>query len=68
MAKIGQLEILDTCPAFLAYWEESQDLPLEAQIERWSQDYLDPWPGLLTLQIEDYRQQNIDWRSLACDS
>jgi hypothetical protein len=63
--KTGKLEIIDTFPAFLDYWEKTQDLPLDAQIEGWAQDYLSSWPELLTMQVEDYREQNIDWRSIA---
>jgi hypothetical protein len=59
------LEIVDTFPAFLAYWEKSQGFPLEVQIERWVGDYLAPWPTLLALQIEDYQKQAIDWRAIA---
>jgi hypothetical protein len=59
------LEIVDTFPAFLAYWEKARGLPLEVQIERWEGDYLSPWPELLVLQIEDYREQEIDWRAIA---
>jgi hypothetical protein len=58
-------EIVDTFPAFLAYWEKACDLPLEAQIDRWAGDYLAPWPALLALQIEDYQAQDIDWRAIA---
>lgn len=61
----SKLEILDTFPAFLVYWEKCRDLPLDVQIELWAQDYLSPWPELLAKQIEDYCQQNIDWREIA---
>jgi hypothetical protein len=61
----SKLEILDTFPAFLTYWEKCRDLPLDAQIERWAQDYLSPWTELLAMQVEDYHDQNIDWQSIA---
>jgi hypothetical protein len=59
------LEIVDTFPRFLAYWEKSQGVPLDVQIDRWAEDYLFSWPDLLALQIDDYREQNIDWREIA---
>ena len=60
-----KLEILDTFPAFLTYWENCRDLPLDNQIDQWAQDYLSPWPGLLAMQVDDYREQDIDWRDVA---
>jgi hypothetical protein len=59
------LEFVDTIPAFLDYWKKACDLPLEAQIDRWAEDYLAPWPDLLALQIEDYNEQGVDWREIA---
>lgn len=59
------LEIVDTFPAFLDYWEKSQGLPLDVQIDRRAEDYLAVWPELLALQIDDYREQDIDWREIA---
>ena len=67
MKPTSKLEILDTLPAFLTYWEKCLDLTLNAQIERWAQDYLSPWPELLTIQVEDYHDQKIDWQSIARD-
>jgi hypothetical protein len=60
------LEIVDTFPAFLDYWEKSQGLHLDVQIDRWANDYLSSWPDLLALQNEDYHKQCIDWREIAC--
>lgn len=59
------LEMIDTFPAFLDYWDQCRDLPLDAQIDRWALDYLSPWPELLGMQIDDYRQQGVDWREVA---
>ncbi len=59
--KTSQLEIIDTFPAYLQYWEKCRDLSLDEQIDRWAQDYLSPWPELLAKQIEDYHKQNVDW-------
>ena len=59
------LEIVDTFPAFLDYWGSCQEWVIDVQIERWAQDYLSPWPDLLDMQVEDYREQDIDWRDIA---
>lgn len=59
--------ILDTFPAFLAYWQEHRGLPLNQKIQRWADQYLAPWSELLALQIEDYRTQNLNWRQIAED-
>lgn len=63
--KTSQLEIIDTFPAYLQYWEKCRDLSLDEQIDRWAQDYLSPWPELLAKQIEDYHEQNVDWQQIA---
>ena len=57
--------VIDTFPAFLAYWAESERKPLEEQIESWATVYMSQWPELLRLQIEDYATQNLDWRQVA---
>lgn len=63
--KTTKLEVIDTFPAFPDFREKTQDLPNDAQIEGWAQDYLSLWPELLTMQVDDYHQQNIDWRSIS---
>jgi hypothetical protein len=57
--------VIDTYPAFLQFWAAARDEPLERQIERWADEYLAPWPGLLALQQADYAGQNLDWRAVA---
>ncbi len=57
--------VIDTFPAFLAYWVEAQRKPLDEQIESWAADYMSRWPELLNKQIEDYAGQNLDWRQVA---
>src|SRR5512138_3363677 len=58
-------EIVDTFPAFEAYWAKVQSEPVEAQIECWAQEYMSGWPGLLDKQIEDYAGQSLDWQAVA---
>jgi hypothetical protein len=57
--------IIDTFPAFLAYWAEAKRKPLDEQVESWASLYLSQWPELLNKQIEDYAGQNLDWRQIA---
>jgi len=59
------LEIVDTLPAFLAFWEAARELDQEDQIERWAVEYLEPWPELFEIQAADYREQGLDWRVIA---
>ena len=58
-------EIVDTFPAFLAYWERAWGDPLDAQIESWAADYMARWPELLAKQLQDYAAQGEDWRQIA---
>ncbi|MCJ7566785.1 MAG: hypothetical protein MUO58_04530 [Anaerolineales bacterium] len=59
------LDILDTLPAFMTYWTKVRDLDIEQQIDLWASEYLSSWPDLLSVQIEDYRSQGVDWRTIA---
>jgi len=58
-------EIIDTFPAFLAYWTEAKSKPLDAQVETWAADHTSQWPELLEKQLDDYASQNEDWRQIA---
>lgn len=59
------LEIIDTFPAYLEYWDQVKDFGIDEQIEAWKMEYLKPWPNLIEKQIEDYASQNLDWRKIA---
>ncbi len=62
---MGESNIVDTFPAFLAFWEKAQHFPLDAQIEGWASDYLAQWPELLEKQIQSYAEDGDDWRDVA---
>jgi hypothetical protein len=62
---MNSFEIIDTFPAFQAYWVKARTKPVEEQIERWATEYMSGWPELLDKQIEDYAEQNIDWKEIA---
>ncbi|HOG46655.1 MAG TPA: hypothetical protein PLJ35_09915 [Anaerolineae bacterium] len=57
--------IVDTFPAFLAWWQGTQSLPLAAQVASWAAEYMAPWPELLAMQQADYAAQGCDWREAA---
>jgi hypothetical protein len=61
----GRTTLVDTYPAFLAFWDRWRRAPLEAQIEAWRTDYLAPWPELVAKQQECYAREDIDWRQIA---
>jgi len=58
-------DILDTLPAFMTYWTKARELDIEQQIALWASEYLNPWPHLLAIQVEDYNSQGVDWRVIA---
>jgi len=62
---MSNVRIIDTFPAFLAFWEKVQERSLDEQIASWAPEYLSPWPELLALQIEDYASQDLDWQQIA---
>jgi hypothetical protein len=60
-----EAHFIDTFPAFLNFWSEVRDRPLEAQIDAWAADYMSGWRDLLQKQQEDYANEKIDWREIA---
>lgn len=62
---MNSFEIIDTFPAFLAYWAKARTKPIDEQIELWANDYMSGWPELLEKQIEDYSEQNLAWKQIA---
>ena len=62
-----KFEIIDTFPAFLAYWKKVQNEPVDVQIKTWALDYMSQWPELLKKQQDDYASDNEDWRQIACE-
>ena len=61
-------ELIDTFPSFLDYWSGFRHMPLDKQIEAWKREYMSGWPELLEKQIEDYREQNLDWGQIALEN
>ena len=46
---MSKLDIIDAFPAFVSFWSQARDKPLDAQIESWASDYMSQWPELLEL-------------------
>lgn len=61
------LQIVDTFPTFLAFWEYAQRQPLVEQIEAWAVQYLSRWPELRQKQIDCYAEDGEVWRAVARD-
>jgi hypothetical protein len=59
------LEIIDTFPAFLKYWEKANGQSLGEQIKGWENIYLAPWPELLAKQLDNYAADKLDWHQIA---
>jgi hypothetical protein len=62
---MSKSKIIDTFPAFLAFWDTFRSEPLDAQIEGWSTDYMALWPELLEKQVDSYASEGLDWRQIA---
>ena len=64
---MAQYELIDTFPAFLAFWEKSRHKPAAVQIADWAAIYMDPWPELLHKQVDDATSMGMDWREIALE-
>ncbi len=62
---MSNCEIIDTFPAFLTYWARAQQAVPDVQLRSWESDYMDRWPELLEKQIQDYSDQNLEWKKVA---
>ena len=60
-----QLILIDTFPEFLYYWQQAQDQPMTAQIEKWADSYMSHWPELRQKQVDCYTEDDEDWRAIA---
>jgi hypothetical protein len=60
-----QCEILDTYEDFLAYWMRASFKDLNEQIKLWQTFYMKKYPELLNKQVQNYEEENIDWREAA---
>jgi len=63
--KIGHCEILDTYPDFLDYWMRASSKNLNEQIKLWQNFYMRKYSELLKKQVQNYEEENMDWRAVA---
>jgi hypothetical protein len=59
--------IIDTFPEFLTWWHHAEHHPIDEQIESWVRKYMEPWPELLSKQLDDYESHDTNWRRIARD-
>jgi hypothetical protein len=59
--------VIDTFPAFVAFWESVQGQSIDTQIERWASEYMASWPELLDKQRASYAHEGFDWCGVARD-
>ena len=63
--KIGRCEILDTYQDFLAYWMRASFKNLDEQVKLWQTSYMKKYSELLNKQVQNYEEENMDWREVA---
>jgi hypothetical protein len=62
---MSESKLIDTFPAFLAFWETAQHQSLDDQVQGWASTYLAQWPELLEKQVQAYTEDGDDWRLVA---
>ncbi len=64
---MSKVTLIDSWPAFPAFWERVRNLPMDEQIAAWAADYVAPWPELLEKQQRNYAGEGEDWRQVAAE-
>lgn len=62
---MSEAYILDAFPAFEQWWGKAHREPLPVQIATWPVAYGEQWPDLVRIQIDSYREDGVDWRTVA---
>jgi len=57
--------IVDAFPAFERFWTKVVDEPVRRQVELWDQEFRVGWPELWEKQVDCYRVEGVDWRTVA---
>ncbi|MHB9031567.1 MAG: hypothetical protein ACYC6L_00825 [Anaerolineae bacterium] len=57
--------VIDTIPAFIAYWAANRRKEAQSQLDAWAGRYMASWPDLLKLQLDAYAEDGLDWRQAA---
>jgi len=63
--KMERCGILDTYQDFLAYWMRASFKNLDEQIKLWQTFYMKKYSELLNKQVQNYEEENMDWREVA---
>ena len=63
--KMERCGILDTYQDFLAYWMRASFKNLDEQIKLWQNSYMKKYSELLSKQVQNYEEENMDWREVA---
>jgi len=63
--KMERCGILDTYQDFLAYWMRASFKNLDEQIKLWQTSYMKKYSELLNKQVQNYEEENMDWREVA---
>jgi len=62
---MSKCNIIDTFSDFLTFWTKAQLKTINEQIEEWSSVYMSKWSELLEKQLENYLNQNVNWKQIA---
>ncbi|MGD2077979.1 MAG: hypothetical protein PVH18_06325, partial [Chloroflexota bacterium] len=57
--------IVDTYPSFLRALQLENPLSVDQWLALWAEDYMQHWPTLRDMVVNDYREQGEDWRQIA---
>jgi len=58
-------KIIDTFEDFLYYWDVARLRTIPKQLRLWQTSYMARYPELLKKQLQDYANQDLDWRKIA---
>jgi len=61
------MEIIDTYPDFQLYWKKAENLPVKQQMDLWQNIYMEKYPELLHKQLDDWEEQEEDWKQVAAE-
>jgi hypothetical protein len=57
--------IVDTYPSFLHALQLEKPLTVDQWLAFWAENYMQHWPTLRDMVVNDYREQGEDWRQIA---
>lgn len=57
--------IIDTFDRFQIFWKKYKNKNIASQIQGWQVYYLNKWPELLEKQMVSYKEDKLDWATVA---